>query len=76
MPKQIILKSVKVKEVLLVPDGAYPFSVLYEILDDADNVVMTKRVQVKKEDMPPSGEGAMNALITQIIARLFLLEEL
>ena len=74
MAKQITLQSAEIREVILRPDDTVPLTVLYQIKDDAGNVVFTKRVQVKREDMHQQATTALTQLITRITERIISLE--
>lgn len=72
--KQINLTSIRVTETILRPDEEIPLAVLYEILDDTGKVVVTKRVQVKKENLPAQATTAITNLVDRITTRLTTLE--
>lgn len=72
--KQINLTDIKVAEVILRPNDEIPLAVLFEILDENGKAQMTKRVLVKKEDMPAAAATAVTSLVTRITTRLVSLE--
>lgn len=72
--KQINLSSVRVIEVILRPLETIPLAVAFEVLDDTGKVVLTKRLTVKKEDMPNGATTAITQLVDRITTRLANLE--
>lgn len=72
--KQINITSVRVTEVILRPLETIPLAVAFEILDDTGKVVLTKRLTVKKEDMPAAATTAITNLVDRITTRLTNLE--
>lgn len=72
--KQINLKEIKVVEVVIRPNEGVPLAVLFEVLDENGVVVLTKRVAVKREDMPQGGATALTTIVDKITARLITLE--
>lgn len=74
--KTLKLTNVNVVEVILRPNEEVPLAVLFEISDENGAVVMTKRVVVKREDMPVPASVAITNLVSRITDRLLSLEQI
>lgn len=66
--KTIKLDKVEIKEITIVPNTS--LSVLYRVLDDLGNVIINNRITVLKEDLPLTGQTAMDNLVAKILTKI------
>lgn len=66
--KTIKLSQIKIQEITIIPDKG--FSVLYKVLDDANNVIINNRISINREDLPTAGQNAMDTLVAKLLDKI------
>ena len=61
--KQILLKSAKILETTFTEKS---ISILYQILDDAGNVIINNRITINRTDLPTAGQNAIDTLLQKL----------
>ena len=67
MTKTILLKTAEYKEVVIGQDD---ISILYQIKDDTGVIIFTKRLTIKKTDLPTAGQTALESLLSKLLIKV------
>lgn len=69
--KTINLQTVKILETLITDQT---ISTLYQVLDEIGNVIINRRITIKKEDLPLVGQTAIDKLQEKLLEKLIAKE--
>lgn len=67
MAKTINLQTIKILETTITEKS---ISVLYQVLDDANNVIINNRINILRTDLPPAGQNALDNFQEKILEKL------
>ena len=68
--KNIVLKDIRIKEVVIQPESETPMAITYELLDDNDQVLTVKNTTVKREEFTTKGQKAITDFAADLLTKV------